>query len=116
MSKRNFVGVRRSRGFTLIEIVIAVAIFAVVSTLALGGYNQLLNQSDRIDKNTARMREVQTAVFRMVQDFAEIEPRPVREPLGTLPIPVLKAAPRSQEQLCELTRSGWSNPAGVPRP
>jgi general secretion pathway protein J len=106
---------RRSAGFTLLEVLIAVAIFAVVSAMALGGYNQLLSQSDRIDANNARTRSIQLAVQRMVQDFAEIEPRPVREPLGSAPEPVLRAEPRS-DRLAELTRSGWSNPAGVPRP
>ncbi len=106
---------RGSAGFTLLEILIAVAIFAVVTTLALGGYNELIRQSDRIGANMARMRSVQTAMHRMVQDFAELEPRPVREPLGSAPLPVLLAPPRS-EQLAEMTRAGWSNPAGVPRP
>ena len=105
---------RRSAGFTLLEILIAVAIFAVVSTMALGGYNALLRQSERIEVNMARTRALQTAVNRMVQDFAELEPRPVREPLGSAPQPVLRAEPRN-EQLAELTRAGWSNPAGVPR-
>ena len=106
---------RRNAGFTLLEILIAVAIFAVVSTMALGGYNALLTQSDRIEASNARTRAIQLAVQRMVQDFAEIEPRPVREPLGSAPEPVLRAEPRS-DRLAELTRAGWSNPAGVPRP
>jgi general secretion pathway protein J len=109
MTRRNL-----SAGFTLLEILIAVAIFSVVSILALGGYTQLITQSERIDVNNARTRAVQMAVQRMVQDFAEIEPRPVREPLGNAPQPVLLAEPRN-EQLVEFTRAGWSNPAGVPR-
>jgi len=110
-----FQSAKGSAGFTLLEVLIAVAIFAVVSTMALGGYNQLIRQSDRIDTNMARTRAVQTAVHRMVQDFAELEPRPVREPLGSAPQPVLRAEARTQ-QLAEMTRAGWSNPAGVPRP
>jgi general secretion pathway protein J len=106
---------RRSAGFTLLEILIAVAIFSVVSIMALGGYNQLITQSERINANNARTRAIQVAVQRMVQDFAEIEPRPVREPLGNAPQPVVFADPRG-ERLVEFTRAGWSNPAGVPRP
>jgi general secretion pathway protein J len=106
---------RRSAGFTLLEVLIAVAIFSIVSIMALGGYTQLISQGDRINANNARTRAVQVAVQRMVQDFAEIEPRPVREPLGNAPQPVLRAELRG-EQLAELTRAGWSNPAGVPRP
>jgi general secretion pathway protein J len=43
-----------------------------------------------------------------------IEPRPVREPLGESVEPALRCG-AGTETLAELTRSGWSNPAGVPR-
>src|SRR5690348_13078538 len=97
MPTLRFVPPRRSAGFTLLEILIAVAIFAVVSTMALGGYNALLGQSERIDANMARTRAVQSAVQRMVQDFAELEPRPIREPLGAAAQPVLLAQPRNEQ-------------------
>jgi prepilin-type N-terminal cleavage/methylation domain-containing protein len=73
-----FKSARDSAGFTLLEVLIAVAIFAVVSTMALGGYNELIRQSDRINVNMARTRADQTAVHPMVQNYAELEPRPVR--------------------------------------
>jgi general secretion pathway protein J len=115
MITASFRPARSHAGFTLLEVLIAVAIFAIVSTMALGGYNELIRQSERINANMTRMRAVQTAVHRMVQDFAELEPRPVREPLGSAPLPVLRAEERST-LLAEMTRAGWSNPAGVPRP
>lgn len=115
MNTQHLTARRSGAGFTLLEVMIAVSIFTVVSTLALGGYNQLISQSDRINENIARTRAIQIAVQRMVQDFAELEPRPVREPLGEAPQPVLLAEPRNN-QLAELTRAGWSNPAGVARP
>jgi general secretion pathway protein J len=57
---------------------------------------------------------VQTAVQRIVQDFASLEPRPIREPLGDSVEPALRSDSRT-ERIAELTRSSWSNPAGVPR-
>ncbi|NLG76316.1 MAG: type II secretion system minor pseudopilin GspJ [Xanthomonadaceae bacterium] len=102
------------RGFTLLEILIAVAIFVLVGAMAMGGYNELVTQSQILESNNARSRAVQAAVQRMVQDFATLEPRPVREPLGESYQPALRADARSQ-LLAELTHSGWSNPAGVPR-
>jgi len=50
----------------------------------------------------------------MVQDFASLEPRPIREPLGDSLRPALLADSRN-DQIAEFTHSGWSNPAGVPR-
>lgn len=106
---------RRSGGFTLLELLIAVAIFVIVGVLAFGGYNELVKQSEILNASAQRTRAVQATVQRMTQDFAMLEPRPVREPLGETLQPALQADART-DQLAQLTRSGWTNPAGVPRP
>jgi general secretion pathway protein J len=105
----------KCRGFTLLEVLVAIAIFAIVGMMAMLGYNELVSQSERIDAGAGRTRAVQSAILRMSQDFAELEPRPVRQALGQDLDPALRAMP-SGDELIELTRSGWSNPAGVPRP
>ena len=104
----------REAGFTLLEILVAIAIFAIVAVLAYGGYSELTRQSQRLSESAARIRAIQTTVQRMVQDFSSLEPRPVREPLGDGVQSALIADTRS-ERLAEFTHSGWSNPAGVPR-
>lgn len=105
---------RRHAGFTLIELLVAIAIFTVVGVMALSGYNELVSQSERAADSSARIRKVQAAVFRISQDFAQLEPRPVREPLGDTMEPAMRAAVGTT-QVALLTRSGWSNPAGVQR-
>lgn len=102
-------------GFTLVELLVAIFIFAIVSAIAMGGYNELVKQSDIASAGAARTRAVQSAVQRLVLDFTSLEPRPVREPLGDSVQPALRADARNSEQIAELTHSGWSNPAGVPR-
>jgi len=102
-------------GFTMLEVLIAIAIFVIVGTMALSGYNELSRQSQRVEESMARIRAVQSTIQRMSTDFMELEPRPVREPLGDGLQPALRADSRSQD-LAEFTHSGWSNPAGVPRP
>jgi general secretion pathway protein J len=104
----------RTRGFTLVEVLVAIFVFAIVSAVAMGGYNELSKQSGIVAESAGRTRAVQSAVQRLSLDFSSLEPRPVREPLGDSVQPALRADARS-EQLAELTHSGWSNPAGVPR-
>jgi len=102
------------RGFTLVEVLVAIFVFAIVSAIAMGGYNQLVKQSGIVADSAGRTREIQSAMQRLSMDFSSLEPRPVREPLGDSVQPALRADART-EQLAELTHSGWSNPAGVPR-
>jgi general secretion pathway protein J len=101
-------------GFTLLEILIAVAIFVIVGMLAMTGYNELMTQSERVEDGAARTRAIQSAVMRISQDFTLLEPRAVRPALGEELVPALRAGGDGESGI-ELTHSGWSNPAGVPR-
>jgi len=106
----------RTAGFTLLEVLVAVAIFVIVGMLAMTGYNELSTQSTRVETSAARVRAVQSTMQHFNQDFATLEPRPVRQPMGDGMIPAIRADNNQQDEIVELTRSGWSNPAGVPRP
>lgn len=104
----------RLSGFTLLELLIAIAIFAVVGVLAMSGYNELLMQRERAELTMARARSVQRAMLRLSQDFAQLEPRAVRDATAATANPALYVN-SSGTYLVELTRAGWSNPAGVSR-
>ena len=103
------------RAFTLLELLVAMAIFAVVGVLALSGYTELQRQNEYAEQRLDRVREVQRAVQTIAQDLSQLEPRPIREPLGEGYLPAVQAG-ISVDYRMEFTRAGWSNTAGLPRP
>jgi general secretion pathway protein J len=104
----------RPSGFTMLEVLVAIAIFAIVGIMALTGYNQLVKQSEHAGETMARVRAVQITVERLAQDLEQLEPRPTRDPLGQSVQSALIADPRTNT-LLQFTRAGWTNPAAVQR-
>lgn len=107
-------GLRTSRGFTLIEILVAVAIFAVLSALSYGALSQIITSSDVLSARMERIQAIQRTMRTISQDFLQLSPRPVRDELGD----GFGAALRTDFQsgfAIELTRAGWSNPMVLPR-
>ena len=104
----------RNGGFTLVELLVALAIFAILSVLAYGGYNNSVKQNEIARASMQRLESLQTTMRLLTQDFEQISPRPVRDVLGDGRLPALLADKRDQT-LFSLTRAGWTNPAGLPR-
>lgn len=101
---------RRQHGLTLLELLIAVAVFAIFSAMAYGSLMRLLDTRARVDSERAFWRELATAFVRMERDFAYARNRPIRIGDGTF-LPAFRGAPYDPRTLAdpsvELTRSGF---------
>lgn len=105
---------RANAGFTLIEVLVAIAIFAIMSALAYGALSQTISSSQTLGESMERLKALQRAIRQLDSDFMQLAARPVRKDLGDNFSPALEADALSGIAL-ELTRGGWSNPMGLPR-
>jgi general secretion pathway protein J len=77
-------------GFTLVEVLVALLILAIMSALGYGTYREARISAERTEESLKRSREIEFGMRIMVQDFAEMVPRPVRDPLGETRLPALR--------------------------
>jgi general secretion pathway protein J len=104
----------RNRGFTLIEVLIAMAIVAVIGIMALTGLNTVISQQEIAEQRAERWREIQLAMRIIVQDLSQVHPRATRDETGVSTRPSFLVDESLQFPL-EFSRGGWSNPTGLPR-
>jgi general secretion pathway protein J len=109
-----------ARGFTLLELLVALFIAALMFAMGYAAISQGLSSHDQLKVQQARLVELQTAMRVMEQDFVQLAPRPVRQAIGDEPSqPALSAAPPGEaagQPLVAFTRNGWANPVGLQRP
>jgi len=105
---------RDQKGFTLLEILVAVAVFAVMGVMAYGGLQAVITQQEIARDHAGRLRAVQFAIRQLALDLNQVQPRPVRDELGDGYRGAVLADERNIFDL-ELTRGGWSNPLAQPR-
>jgi general secretion pathway protein J len=104
---------RRERGFTLVEILVASAIFAIVMSIAFLSIRGAARQRDAVAQAQERFHELQRAVQQISRDLSQLQPRPVRDIIGNDRLPALTTG--GDGGGIELTTGGWSNPARLNR-
>lgn len=104
----------KPRGVTLLELLVALAIFTVIGVAAYTGLFAVLEAREATRSESERLAAVQYAVDTIVDDLAQATDRPVRRVQPRRGASLYAPGP-DIEPLLAVTRGGWPNPAGLPR-
>jgi general secretion pathway protein J len=80
----------RAAGFTLVEILVALLILAIMAGLGYSTYRAARISAERTEESLKRSREIEFGMRIIVADFAQLVPRPVRDILGQSRLPALR--------------------------
>lgn len=100
---------RTQRGFTLLELLVAVAVFAVLAAISYGGLDAVLDTSERTRAKAERLKDLQLTVAWMGRDIGQYIDRTSRDEYGDTRPAFEIAGPEGG--IFSLTRGGWRNPA-----
>jgi len=100
-------------GFTLIEVLLAMAITALVAVMGYAGLTTAMNAASRHEQTIKRVGEIQTAVSWITRDLRQTMARSILDARGDEQPALLGTL--DNEQLLELTHTGWDNPRGQHR-
>jgi general secretion pathway protein J len=95
-------------GFTLLELLISMAIFSLLAAMAYSGLNNVLQVRERTEVRADQFKRLQLAFNLMQRDIEQIIDRSIRDGYGSAQ-PALVGG-QFNEYLLELTRTGWRNP------
>ena len=102
-----------SQGFTLVEVLIAMAITALVSIIAYSGLSAALSGAEGLRAAASRSHDVHQTLGLLSRDLRQVVNRPVVDEFGQL-APALTGGELAREML-SLTRAGWHNSTAAPR-
>lgn len=101
------------QGFTLLELLIASIIFAIMAIMAYGGLANVMDNSKSSERALKRLQQIQQSISVISRDFTQLVPRAIRDEYGNIK-PALIAG-SNIDNLVEFTRGGRVNPANLLR-
>ena len=107
---------QRTGGFTLIEVLVAIAIFGVMSGVAYRALTTVLESRERLDIEHKKWRSISIAFSRVEHDLGAIRARPARDTGGVLQPPLVgnQVIRIPTEGQIMFSRAGYTDEKGIP--
>jgi len=105
---------RATRGFTLLELLVAMAIFAFIGIMAYGGLAAMIKNSEGSRGAREQLAETQRGLRVLDDDLSMVINRPVRDGLGSPHLALMSG--RDGTTLLEFTRSARVRDGFAPAP
>ena len=100
-------------GFTLVEVLIAMAITALMSVVAYTGLSSALSGAESLRSASGLAHDINQTLALLSRDLRQVVNRPVVDEFGQV-VPALMGGAMAREPL-SLTRAGWHNSSAAPR-
>ena len=103
----------RAMGFTLLELLIAISVFSILSTITYSGLKTVLDTEQQTSSHIDRLAKIQIGLNIAQRDIEQSTIRQIRDEFGDT-----QPAMRSGDLtgiLLEFTHGGYSNPMGYKR-
>ena len=92
------------RGFTLIEMIVAVSISLVMMAIGYTGLNHTIKTASQVSEANLRLSELQFGLAYFNQDWIQVSPRKIRNQYGDEENNIV-----IENNSITFTRSGWAN-------
>ena len=102
---------RKTLGFTLVEILVALLVFSVVALLSARLLSQSIDNQSNLQDRGQRLAEIHRAMRVIQRDILQLSRRRIRDAQGE----ELPALIVSDQGVIEFSRVGWRNPLRQPR-
>lgn len=105
------------QGFTLLEVMIAISIFALMSMASYQILQGVIRSGEISKRHSDALLKIQRAMLIIEQDFTQIIARASRSETGegdeVRVLSVGRSLYESEDEAIEFTRLGWINPLGL---
>ncbi len=104
---------KKQNGFTLLELLVAIGIFALLAAMGYGGLNNVMTARKITTQHAERLSQLQMTFLWLGRDIEQTVDRSIRDEYAEVQ-PAVLGVETGRYQL-ELTHTGWRNPAGRKR-